>query len=614
MNFFIRVLLTVYFDAASPWFIALRALYMLGAWLLFSKFGMDPKLALVPWVREYQLGLCARKKAEGSVYTIICVVITGLSVTALFISEYGGLDNPVIRALAPLIAVLLIAVVLMHFIYNIRIFSVLIRQLGLRKRWWLLLCIFDGIRIIPMLIWGLCRRYQPLQKEVPVTDERTRLIAHGLKMRTQGRLGQIGSNFTRFLRMFVKQRDWMTLPMAAILSGLVGIAVKDGFRSTMELTLAGAYALTIVCIWEGCFNSITVVCREREMIRREHRFGMHITSYIAAHLLYQFVLCLIETAIILIVTNQVGMDYSGPGLFTPWFIVDFGITIFLVTCAADMMCLFISSLVHSPVTALTILPFVLIYQLIFSEGLIPFPETVKPLTVLSISSPSLSAMRIQADINSRPFSSITSVLDMMDETQIDETITLGQILDILSDTENPSIASFRSMKVGRVMTLGDALDSLLNDPRFEIIRNQTVFSAFSIGDVLSIIQETGALDKYRDVQFGVDLTIGDVVDFVVSNQEVQKYKDKGITINTTLGKMLDVVGRERAQELLQEKAVGLNYNPDYDCTKENVSTHWLNILIFIIVFPIASIIVLQFVDMDKETKNNVPKDAGKSDI
>jgi hypothetical protein len=28
----------------------------------------------------------------------------------------------------------------------------------------------------------------------------------------------------------------------------------------------------------------------------------------------------------------------------------------------------------------------------------------------------------------------------------------------------------------------------------------------------------------------------------------------------------------------------------------------------------AMVIVLQFVDMDKETKNNVPKDAGKSDI
>ena len=104
--------------------------------------------------------------------------------------------------------------------------------------------------------------------------------------------------------------------------------------------------------------------------------------------------------------------------------------------------------------------------------------------------------------------------------------------------------------------------------------------------------------------------------------ELKQHAGTVVSEMIEVGKCLKEINERRLYEYLgtgsfaeyAEKAVGLNYNPDYDCTKENVSTHWLNILIFIIVFPIASIIVLQFVDMDKETKNNVPKDAGKSDI
>ena len=65
---------------------------------------------------------------------------------------------------------------------------------------------------------------------------------------------------------------------------------------------------------------------------------------------------------------------------------------------------------------------------------------------------------------------------------------------------------------------------------------------------------------------------------------------------------MDVVGKEQVQQLLQEKAVTLNYNPSYECTKENVMTYWLNILIFIAVFPTIALITLQFVDNDKENQ------------
>ena len=126
-------------------------------------------------------------------------------------------------------------------------------------------------------------------------EQRRKLIRH------RGRRSQILIYLGKFLRMFVYQNDWKVLPMAAVIAGLVAMVVKNMFFISMEGTLMSAFALTCVGIWNGCFNSIQVICRERDVIKREHRAGMHISSYVIAHLIYQGMLCLLQTAITLYV-------------------------------------------------------------------------------------------------------------------------------------------------------------------------------------------------------------------------------------------------------------------------------------------------------------------------
>jgi hypothetical protein len=114
-----------------------------------------------------------------------------------------------------------------------------------------------------------------------------------LSVRHLSRIGQIGIFFGKFVRMFVYQSDWKVLPMAALIAGLVGFALGGNFGVSMEGTLTGAFAIVCVCIWNGSFNSIQVICRERGIVKREHRAGMHISSYILAHPMYQLLLCLV---------------------------------------------------------------------------------------------------------------------------------------------------------------------------------------------------------------------------------------------------------------------------------------------------------------------------------
>ena len=105
------------------------------------------------------------------------------------------------------------------------------------------------------------------------------------RVRHSGRDGQILIYLGKQFRFFINENDWKVLPMAAIIAALVSMVIRRKFFINMEGSLIGGFALTCVAIWNGCFNSIQSVCRERPIIKREHRSGLHITSYVIAHMI-----------------------------------------------------------------------------------------------------------------------------------------------------------------------------------------------------------------------------------------------------------------------------------------------------------------------------------------
>lgn len=183
------------------------------------------------------------------------------------------------------------------------------------------------------------------------TEEMEEISAEDLQY--CGRAAQVGIYYRKFLRMFVYQSDWKVLPIGAIIAALVMLVVGHNMFITQEGTNYGAFALTCACIWNGVFNSIQVVCRERDIIKREHRAGMFISSYILAHMLYQLLLCVLQSCVTLIICWIVGVRFPETGVITSSGVLDFGIIILLITYTADIMGLMVSSLVKSTTTAMT---------------------------------------------------------------------------------------------------------------------------------------------------------------------------------------------------------------------------------------------------------------------
>ena len=132
--------------------------------------------------------------------------------------------------------------------------------------------------------------------------------------RHRDRISQIPIYLGKQFRFFINESDWKVLPMAAVIAILVAVVVRTRLFASMEGCLISSFALACVALWNGCFNSIQAISRERAIVKREHRSGMHITAYVASHMIYQFVLCLAQTVISLFVLKQFGVPFWSSGL------------------------------------------------------------------------------------------------------------------------------------------------------------------------------------------------------------------------------------------------------------------------------------------------------------
>lgn len=364
------------------------------------------------------------------------------------------------------------------------------------------------------------------------------------KMRHRGRLSQVPIYLSKLLRSFIYQNDWKLLPMAAIIAGLVSMVIRRDCFITMEGTLKGAFALTCVAIWNGCFNSIQSICRERNIVKREHRSGMHISAYIASHMLYQALLCIAQSIVTVVVCINVGVKFPSLGVFGYYSAFDIGLTIFFISYASDMLSLLVSSLVHSTTAAMTVMPFLLIFQLIFSGGFFSLPAWTEGITKFTISNYGLKCVAAQADYNHLPTVTAWNTLMKVQDQEVHGEIALGQILETAQDPDNPMA------------------------------------------------------QKYRNIDLYEGLTVGDFVDMVAMHPDILARKDEKIDISFKIGDAIELIGEEKVKNALQNQMGAVSNNPDYDHDSVQVLSYWIRLFAFALFYSLIATVALEFIDKD----------------
>ena len=261
----------------------------------------------------------------------------------------------------------------------------------------------------------------------------------------RGAFKQVPIYTGKFFRMFIYMNDWKTLPMAGLIAGVVCMVIGKRIFVTMEGTELGALALACVCLWNGCFNSIQVVCRERGIIKREHRAGMKIPAYVASHMIYQATLCMLQSIIIYFICFFMKLNLPEQGVITPYFSLDFIISMFLMTYASDMMALTISCIAKNTTAAMIAMPFVLVVQLVLSGAIFPLSGIVAKLGNLTLAKWGVIEMNSLGGTNNLPMVSIWNQLTKMQDVEF---MGVKPIKTILEQIESAGMKEEFELSVG----------------------------------------------------------------------------------------------------------------------------------------------------------------------
>lgn len=201
----------------------------------------------------------------------------------------------------------------------------------------------------------------------------------------------------KHFRLFFHKKGWSVFLISAMISLAVSYVQSEGMFIQNISTWQGITVLISACIWIGIFNSIQSICKERDTIKHEHRTGLHMSAYFFSHVVFQTFICLIE-AIILLVISSFFLNYPEHSLLLNAR-AEYFITFFLTILCADILGLMISSIVKSSDLAMTIMPFLLILELIFSGAFFTIDGPLGKLSNVTICQYGMRAACISADYN-----------------------------------------------------------------------------------------------------------------------------------------------------------------------------------------------------------------------
>jgi len=213
------------------------------------------------------------------------------------------------------------------------------------------------------------------------------------------RYGQFKIYLGKCFRLFLTEKKWTSFLSTLIIMVIISMVTSEDMFIEYADTRNGAFAIICACIWIGLFNSIQSICRERAIIKREHRTGLHISSYIAAHAVYELVVCACEAMIVelaLWVKNWNTLPLDG---FIIQQVFMLYAVLLLTIFSSDCLALVISSIVKTETMAMTIMPFVLIIQLVMSGSVFELKGIARAISYFTISKWGLNCVCTIANIN-----------------------------------------------------------------------------------------------------------------------------------------------------------------------------------------------------------------------
>ena len=187
--------------------------------------------------------------------------------------------------------------------------------------------------------------------------------------------------------------------MTLVIIFITCYAVKKDVFDTFVATKSCLFSVLMCCIWCGLFNSIALFYSEKNYLLDDLDKYLPVRTYVSANFFIQFFLSAVESVICALVFSMF-FSFSDVGIVLGNRSLDFCITFFLITMSADMLGFLVGMLINSITSIMTVIPVVLIAQLLLSGCLFDLDGILEKAANFTTARWGFYAMGSIADLNS----------------------------------------------------------------------------------------------------------------------------------------------------------------------------------------------------------------------
>ena len=165
----------------------------------------------------------------------------------------------------------------------------------------------------------------------------------------------ISNDFQQLLLLFAQA------PVVGLLLSLVS---TEDLYTSYDDTKAILFSLGCASIWLGLLNSVQEICKEKIILQKEHMSDLKLPAYLLSKFIVQGVIAFIQAYLLVFVFQKMeGASEYSVLIDSFW---DIQLICFLSILSAATLGLFISSIVKNGNIAMSLIPLILVPQLLFS--------------------------------------------------------------------------------------------------------------------------------------------------------------------------------------------------------------------------------------------------------
>jgi ABC transport system ATP-binding/permease protein len=216
----------------------------------------------------------------------------------------------------------------------------------------------------------------------------------------QSRWRQLSILTRRYFALMLADKKNLALLLAqAPIIGLLLVLVShvDGMTTGRIEAKKVIFMLATTGVWFGVINAAREICKEAAVLRRERLAGLHASAYLASKFVVLSVLVLVQSALLLGVL-AIRMHFPSPGVIMPA-PLEIYITVALAGIAGISLGLCISAASSTPDKATSLIPIVLVPQVLFAGIMFALHHITRVLSDLVTSRAAVDALSSIVDLN-----------------------------------------------------------------------------------------------------------------------------------------------------------------------------------------------------------------------